>query len=230
MDQALIIDCISDLHGFTPPLPGGDVLIIAGDCTASDKITQWIKFYDWFQTLNYKMKILVPGNHDGILSQCASGEAKEILDYVTGEEEFYTLLSDCSFEYKGLKFYGSPWTPEFCNWHFMKQRGPDIKKVWDMIPLDTDILITHGPPKGILDLAEDPEHKLEQCGCNSMRRHIDDLPNLKYVLFGHIHDNHNCFNGGVMIREGKTYSNGSVVKDGHFGYLTSHGNIIDIVK
>ena len=177
------IDCISDLHGFTPPLPGGDVLIVAGDCTARDQVTQWGKFFDWFKAQDYKKKILVAGNHDGFLAQCASGEDKKYLDNLLGEEEFFSLLTDCGCEYEGVKFYGSPWTPMFCNWYFMLPRGPAIKAKWDQIPLDTDILITHGPPFGLLDLS----HNEDRCGCEELRYAIERIQP-KVHIFGHIHE------------------------------------------
>jgi predicted phosphodiesterase len=134
------------------------------------------------------MKILVPGNHDGFLSQCASGELKEVLEYAIGDKEFYTLLSDSGCEYQGLKFYGSPWTPEFCNWHFMKRRGPDIKKVWDIIPDDTDILITHGPPFGILDKADNSL----KVGCEDLAARVKEVKP-KIHIFGHVHENGRSF-------------------------------------
>jgi len=220
---------ISDTHGYHHLLKINsdiDALIHSGDCSnyfdSARNAVEVREFTEWFRNVSVKYKILVPGNHDTSLER-----------RLIRKEDFDAMgiiyLENESIVLDGIKFYGTPITPQFNNWAFMRARHK-MDPVWDAIPVDADVLIAHGPPKGILDLAEDREHNLEQCGCKSMRRHIDNLPNLKYVLFGHIHDNHNCFNGGVLIRDGKTYSNGSVVKDGHFGYLTSNGNIIDIVK
>jgi hypothetical protein len=56
-------------------------------------------------------------------------------------------LNDSGVEIDGLKFWGSPVQPYFHNWAF-NRIGDDICKHWELIPLDTDILITHGPVKG----------------------------------------------------------------------------------
>jgi Icc-related predicted phosphoesterase len=93
---------------------------------------------------------------------------------------------DSGTEYKGLKIWGSPHTPTFFNWHFMKDRGEEIKKHWDMIPTDTDILITHGPSCGV----RDKNRQMQNCGCEDLRDKLLELKNLKLHAFGHIHESY----------------------------------------
>lgn len=176
----MIIDLLSDLHGYLPVLQGGDLLIIAGDITASDRLDQWNKFFIWLKAQQYEKKVLIAGNHDGFLEQCISTQAAS--DMGLNENEGFTYLCDSGTEYQGLKIWGSPWTPAFFNWHFMKYTNDELRQVWDKIPMDTDILITHGPAYGVLD-----ECRGGHAGCNELRKAIDRVkPGLH--VFGHIHE------------------------------------------
>lgn len=192
-NKKMKIDCVSDLHGFQPNLPGGDLLILAGDYTLSNKLLQWGSFFHWLSKQNYSKKILIGGNHDGFLESCYPQNEKDLdehkeLQYFLdaqgeGSIESFDYLCDSPTEYNGLKIWGSPWTPTFYNWHFMKDRGDDIKKKWDLIPEDIDILITHGPPYGILDVNNRGEH----CGCMDLREAIFRVKP-KVHVFGHVHE------------------------------------------
>lgn len=172
----MIIDCISDLHGFQPKLDGGDLLIIAGDLTARDKASQMMIFCAWASRQRYRKIIVVAGNHDGCLKlnqECG------IID----DGGHFQYLQDSGCEFEGLKIWGSPWTPTFGDWHFMKDRGAQIKEKWDLIPIDTDILVTHGPPHGILDtIGPGSEH----LGCEELEKVIAAIQP-KLHVFGHIH-------------------------------------------
>jgi Icc-related predicted phosphoesterase len=85
---------------------------------------------------------------------------------------------------QGIETYGSPWQPEFCNWAFNKNRGADIKEKWDLIPDTTDVLITHGPPKDILDLCAHGG----RAGCEMLRDAVVDRVKPRLHIFGHIHE------------------------------------------
>lgn len=175
----MIIDCISDLHGFYPKLEGGDLLIVAGDLTGRDTVGEWQNFGFWMHKQQYKHKVWIAGNHDGIIER----NREFAREFVCGAH----YLQDEAMEINGLKIYGSPWTPEFCNWHFMKPRGDQIRAVWDKIPEDTDILITHGPPYGILDCPFSiPASKHDRCGCVDLREVVERIKP-KLHVFGHIH-------------------------------------------
>ena len=179
------IDCISDLHGFKPVLEGGDLLIVAGDLTARDTQEEFNAFCEWIKKQDYKKKVVIAGNHDGIL-----------LDYpyrYIGDAHY---LCDSGCEFEGLKIWGSPWTPEFCDWHFMKERGAPIKEKWDLIPDDTDILITHGPPFGILDqvtISSRGRGREKFAGCEELREAMFRVKP-KLHVFGHIHSQ-----GGKLV-------------------------------
>src|ERR1700748_3248881 len=102
------ITCISDIHGEYPETTGGDLLILAGDYTGSDKIPQWDAFYKWLHKQDYRKKIMIAGNHDGFLIH-----AMNTADYreIIGEwGEDYEYLCDSGTEFEGLKIWGSPWS------------------------------------------------------------------------------------------------------------------------
>lgn len=174
----MIIDCISDLHGCKPALQGGDLLIVAGDLTARDTYEEFIQFHDWFGAQKYRKRIVIAGNHDGSIQRRLNPGFWNYGDY----------LEDSGIEFEGLKIWGSPWTPTFLNWHFMKDRGEPIKKKWDLIPNDTDILITHGPPYGVLDKVNLSSRgdKFKLAGCEELRLALERVKP-KLHVFGHIH-------------------------------------------
>lgn len=199
------ITCISDLHGFFPNLPGGDLLLIAGDLIAQDTLDDYQRFKQWLNNLSYRCKIVIGGNHDGLLD-CGYPEGlldlgKAILeDGSTGVH----YLCDTGFEFEGLKIWGSPYTPTYLNWYFMRNRGKDINKHWDLIPSDTDILVTHGPPYGIFDKIDEQRH----VGCQDLLEQVQRIKP-KIHCFGHIHE------GGNRKKEigGTTYINCSHVNE-----------------
>lgn len=98
----MIIDCVSDLHGFYPELPGGDLLIVAGDLTSSDCLYEYDKFHDWALTQDYKNVIVIGGNHDHFLQKNPY--------YFPIDDDGFHYLCDSSTEFEGLKIWGSPWT------------------------------------------------------------------------------------------------------------------------
>lgn len=93
----------------------------------------------------------------------------------------------------GVKFWGSPWQPEFCNWAFNLSRGIKLKEKWDLIPADTNVLITHGPPMGILDNVtkfngHTGELEIQHVGCVDLYNRVMELKSLQLHVFGHLHD------------------------------------------
>jgi len=179
-------------------------------------------FINWYGGLNIKYKILISGNHDAM----AAINPKEFKELCEAKNIIY--LENESIEIEGIKIYGTPTQPSFGNWYFQKARHK-MDEEWKKIPIDTDILIVHGPPKGILDLSYKPDGTLEYCGCKSLRNHILNRLDLKYCMFGHIHNCDDIINAGTMKLSIKDtiFSNGSIVCDGKFGYLTSNGNVFE---
>ncbi len=147
------ITIISDTHGkheyltskgMGNSLGSGDILIHCGDISNVGKTHEIKSFLDWFSNTPFTHKIFIAGNHDF---------GFELVDYIAPEyiEKGVTYLFDSSVEIDGIKFYGSPWQPEFYNWAFNLPRGEKLAEKWAKIPGDTDILITHGPAYRMLD-------------------------------------------------------------------------------
>jgi hypothetical protein len=215
----MIIDCISDLHGFFPVLDGGDLLIIAGDMTATNHLKEWIKFYEWFHAQKYRKKIYIAGNHDNFLGSCASN--KEIEDFGLGEIEDCDLiyLRDSGIEFEGLKIWGAPWTNWFervnphCSAFMLKEE--ELKKKWDLIPHDIDILVTHGPNLGVLDACKDFSYpyNLIRAGSETLSQAIIDRPSIKLHVFGHIHEQYGIIGPSKIQSEMRTFVNCSIVNE-----------------
>jgi Icc-related predicted phosphoesterase len=204
-----------------------DIVIFTGDC--SNHYDRWsnlpeaIDFIHWFGTLKIKHKVMIAGNHDSALYH----KDKELFQWIKHYGIIY--LENESVEIEGIKIWGSPITPTFGNWWFMKDRAK-LDAFWKNIPEDTDVVAVHGPPKGILDLSYDRNGKLEYCGCKSLRNHILDRIKPKLCLFGHIHNHEDIINAGTTKLSicDTIFSNGSVVTDGKFGMLSSDGNVFEI--
>lgn len=176
----MIIDCTADLHGSYPELKGGDLLIVAGDLTARDTEVEYMQLVTWLESLSYDKIIVIAGNHDGFI-ESNGWQWKD-----TSKIEY---LQDSGTEFKGFKIWGTPWTPEFCNWHFMLPRNSaEIGAKWVMIPDDTDILVTHGPAWSVLDSASRGASKLNRVGCQKLYEHVYDRVKPKLHVFGHIHE------------------------------------------
>jgi Icc-related predicted phosphoesterase len=164
--------CISDTHTNEPVLPWGDLLVHAGDLTGSGTLTKTIKGLDWLARQPHGCKIFVPGNHD-FLFERRPDDALRLCN-----DRGIILLVDEEIMVCGLHVYGSPWQPRFYDWAFNLDRGPAIKAKWDLIPRDTDLLITHGPPYMILD---------QDLGCQDLRDAVNEIKPRLHV-FGHIHE------------------------------------------
>lgn len=180
-------------------------------------------FIDWFYGLDIKHKVMIAGNHD---SPIETGLFKEPYFVDRGIEYLYNEPTVI----EGLKIWGSPYTPTFGSWSFMKSRNK-IHKVWDLIPDDTDILVTHGPPQGILDIAPDYQKVYEFCGCANLYKQVTQRIKPKYHMFGHIHDARKepFKNSGIReIPNCRTiFSNGSVCTNGKMDKVTSNGNVLN---
>lgn len=177
----MIIDSIADLHGYFPKLKGGDLLIVAGDLTASDHYIQYRDFFEWLCSQEYKLKIVISGNHDNKMENDLD------LDF---PDENIVHLEDSGIEFEGLKIWGTPWTKTFVGMNpkckaFTCDTEKKLDKKWALIPDDVDILITHGPPHGILDKTH-REHI--HVGSETLREHVIGRIKPAFHVFGHIHE------------------------------------------
>ncbi len=174
------IVCISDTHSMhrQVSVPDGDLLIHAGDCLGVGTLDELADLNDWLGSLPHRHKLLVAGNHDWCL-QDEPADAEAMLTNVTYLRDRETLV-------EGLRFYGSPWTPVFFDWAFSRQRGARLAERWRLIPENVDVLITHGPPHGILDEVMIGT-RAESVGCEELRRRVEEVRPRLHV-FGHIHE------------------------------------------
>lgn len=209
-----------------------DLLICSGDVgSGRTNIGELTRFFIWFEAQPADVKIFVPGNHDVLLDKKFPAQQENkpleimaIQAYRDAQEllKAYKIkyLCDKEYVYKGLKFYGSPYSPSFGhNWAFNADRGKKIQRVWSKIPSDVDVLITHGPPYGVLDL-QTPRKRVEgvdpHLGCQDLRDVIlKRLKNLKLCCFGHIHENYGLVQLAVSNTRRVLFSNGTVLDDRH---------------
>lgn len=222
------IQAISDTHGKHDEMlidESCDVLIHAGDSTNYRELykneMEFRQFLEWFGNINVKHKILIAGNHDASLTKKYN---RELL-----KERGIVYLEDDYVEIEGFTFCGSPWTPTFGNWHFMKDRNK-LHRHFDMLLKEgIDVLITHGPPKNVLDLSYNKNRELEMCGCNGLRKAVEKYKP-KHHVFGHCHDNKDIVNFGKMIKGNTTFYNVSAVEDGKFHYppINNKGQIFEL--
>jgi len=194
------------LNGF---LPGGDILLHSGDLTGRGYITEIENFMKWYDNINnYDTKVFIAGNHDfgfqddnqklrGLLT------GYKTIDYL--EDELMMVGEDYD---NMIKIWGSPWQPEFHNWAFNLPRGEKIKEKWDMIPVDTDILITHGPPFGKLDYV--PYNNIN-VGCEELMKRVEEIKP-KIHVFGHIHE------GYGYVFDGNTHFINAAVLNGRYEF------------
>lgn len=184
---------LSDTHGHHDEIdvPDGDVLVHAGDFCTSGWENQARRFARWLAAQPHPHKVVIAGNHD----RCMEA------DVALGDRLFAgaTYLLDRAATVAGLRFYGSPWQPEFLSWAFNLPRGEPLRRVWDKIPDGTDVLVTHGPPFGVLDRTYDGR----PVGCEELRAALARVRPRLHV-FGHIHEG-----AGVHAEDGVLHANAS---------------------
>lgn len=193
--KVVLISDTHNQHGMIP-VPEGDLVIHAGDITGMGTRTEVLNFTYWFSQLPHKHKVFIAGNHDFLFEQEPS-IAKS--DFTNG----VVYLENSLAEIDGITIYGSPYTPEFYNWAFMKKRGSEIQKVWDLIPSKIDVLVTHGPPHSILD----QNIYGQNTGCEELLKKVLEIKPRVHV-FGHIHESY-----GMSEISGTKFFNASILDE-----------------
>lgn len=189
------IVAFSDSHGFHKRMtvPDGDMLICAGDFSMRAKNYEVSQFAQWFNKLPHQFKVIMAGNHD---VYCETDEH-------FARHEFAPSVYLCheEAEINGYRVFGSPYSSSIYEpspWSFdYNPKGPRSEALWSQIPDNIDILVTHGPPKGILDVVDDP-HVGED-------PHVGDVNLLYHVkralprvhIFGHIHEGFGSYESNV---------------------------------
>lgn len=197
---------ISDTHNFHDQVkvPDGDVLVHSGDMSLSGTEQEIQDFGDWFYEQPHQHKVIIAGNHDWLFQR--DRQLAEALLCHNSCAVIY--LENSGIEIDDKKFYGSPVQPWFFDWAFNVPRGSAIKRYWDMIPSDTDVLITHGPPHGILDQSV-PRRQTDHLGCEELSLAVERV-NPKVHVFGHIHGGYGKQEAGDTI-----FVNASVVDESY---------------
>jgi Icc-related predicted phosphoesterase len=203
---------ISDTHGEHAQLkvPDVDLVVHCGD--ESNDGDPWVnekearQFFEWFSKINIPTKMFVPGNHSTAIE-------KELIQ--RSEYPSVQFLIHEETEWMGLKIFGSPFTPQFYDWAYMKPRE-DLDSDWQMIAEEVDILITHGPPKGILDVTRD----------FSTRLPVHERIKPRIHAFGHIHDEQGIRNCDLIMRDTTQFINCSVCDIS--GRFENNGFVVEI--
>jgi Icc-related predicted phosphoesterase len=195
-------------------LPGGDLLIHAGDIMNSGYNSPDItSFCKWFNGLDqYDHKVFIAGNHDRKFEDKPE-QAMEIVNsykWIDYLQDDWIIAGDADPHdpnVNAVKIYGSPWQPEFYNWAFNLPRvGQELQDRWNAIPEDTDILITHGPAQGFLDTSGPPYNE-PNLGCPLLTKRIQEIKPKIHVC-GHIHGGY-----GYVFHEGTHYFNASILNE-----------------
>jgi Icc-related predicted phosphoesterase len=186
------IVCVSDTHGRhrLTAVPDGDVLVHGGDLTLHGTLEDVEEFDRWLGTLPHAHKVVIAGNHD-FCFQDHPAEARARLTNAT-------YLEDSGCAVAGLTIYGSPWTPVYFDWAFMLPEV-ELAAKWELIPAGLDVLVTHGPPHGILDYT----NRNEPAGSIGLLHRVSAAAPRLHV-FGHIHEA-----AGRADRDGTTFLNAS---------------------
>lgn len=193
---------ISDTHGKHRQikLPKGDILVHGGDYSNMGTLEELEDFLNWMNEQDFKYKIMVAGNHDAPLEKDRR-RAMKLIDQYDSEviylQDTYVKLPE------GFTIYGSPWTPEFCNWYFMEKDESAKMKAHINKIVKTDVLVSHGPAHGVLDKCDDGY----LAGSKTLFKKVKEVQP-KYLLSGHIHeaysskpefiDETECWNGSQL--------------------------------
>jgi predicted phosphodiesterase len=193
MTTSIRLVFLSDTHGYHDiSVPPGDVLVHAGDGCRGGSLDEARAWAEFLHRQPHRHKIFIAGNHDRSFEADIEGSRAlfEGLDF----------LHDSGCERLGVRFWGSPWQPWFCSWAFNLPRGPELAAKWALIPDATDVLVTHGPPIGILDR----NYEDDPVGCEELRLAVARVRPRIHV-FGHIHEGY-----GTAQQDGTLFINASI--------------------
>jgi Icc-related predicted phosphoesterase len=205
------IVCISDTHRLhrQVKIPPADIIIHAGDIGWEDWVGGYaclVDFFEWFGNLPIKTRIFVAGNHDRI----AEWDSRLVREMANTKDIHY--LVDEAVSIDGFKFWGSPWSLEFCNWSFNLPRDKEMAtNHWNKIPMNADVVITHSMPYGILDKVGQDTDELTypSLGDEWLRNRISKVMPKLYVG-GHLHGGY-----GVYREKDIQFVNASVCDEGY---------------
>jgi predicted phosphodiesterase len=198
-----------------------DAVIHCGDESTQRK-TAWNEaeardFFEWYAALPVATKIYIPGNH-----------STAVENGIVRPEEYPTIqfLIHAAWQWNGLRIFGSPYTPWFFGWAYNVARA-NLDEYWSQIPTGIDILVTHGPPKGILDVTRDWKSKHPiHIGSLSLTQQVTNRICPKIHAFGHLHDEDGIHNYGTLTQGETLFINCACCYLS--GELVHHGVVIDL--
>ena len=210
--------CISDTHEvpnweqFVPP---GDILIHAGDFSVKGKQAEVKAFQQRLLSFGHRHKLVVAGNHEISFDTAKieqnrhrfaerfpflQAENHRQIKALIADHPGITYLENSMVEIEGLRIWGSPYQCKYLDWAFqLTDKGLD--SVWEGIPQGVDILVTHGPPKTVLDKCV--TGKL--VGSETLYAQVTKRVKPKLHVFGHVHEQH-----GTEERDGILFVNAAI--------------------
>ncbi|CAF0773391.1 unnamed protein product [Rotaria sp. Silwood1] len=220
--------CISDNHdNYDFTLPDGDILLHSGDFTRNGTEKEIETFLNWLKTLTqYRLKIIIVGNHESkrFYTKKRYKKFPLVIEQLKTDKSLVTdygivYLQDQTFHdpITGWKFYGSGWLSEQC------KDPEEIRRHWSKIPIDTDILLTHGPPSSILDQSSNTYH----LGCKELLNSILNIVKPKLHVFGHVHRGYGQYKNDLEL--GRTLFVNASLCDSYFRIAHSP-IVIDLSK
>lgn len=176
---------ISNFRSFMDSLPHPQKIVIAGN----HDITMETDYYvnSPLGGRRFHRQLFYDKSFDAL---AYSQKCRKLIE--TSSYPAYSYLEDssCQLAYPEesapteLLVYGAPWQPKFYDWAYNLPLGARLREKWDQIPEGVDVLITHGPPLGILDAAADGH----ECGCPDLLDTITQRVKPRLHIFGHIHE------------------------------------------
>ena len=200
--RCVLVSDTHSAHKAMRPLPAGDILIHAGDFSNVGEADDILDFADWVERqTQFRARVVIAGNHDLSLdpesyprnySRFGHAKKADTAALIARLREVCTYLDHEVVEVCGVRIFGSPYQPEFCDWAFNLNRAHECRQKWSqMVPLyeekPFDILVTHGPPLGHGDtcVGSGPQ------GCWDLLDFVEAFPP-KLHVFGHIHECFGC--------------------------------------
>eukprot|EP01084_Bolivina_argentea_P150267 262437_1 len=179
-----------------------NILIHSGDFAQRLKLTktgempsQIQNFKKWFASQPHHKKIIIAGNNEIAFNHFHKNDIRTKIF----NDENVMYLQDDGIQLYGINFYGTPWTSSTRMGFSASQK--ELRQKWKLIPFDTDILITHLPPKGVMDTAckstYNFDKKCDICGYlhpryghwgnQDLLNEVVNRIKPKAHLFGHVH-------------------------------------------
>lgn len=242
------ITFLSDLHSLYNEIiiEPCNVLCISGDVTNIGTTREFMLFFEWLRALPAKHIVWIGGNHDkGLDKQLMLNTLTDPINKLLREQQYYDIqnlikdlpkhihyLNNSSVTIDGINFWGSPVSPIFgVDWAFNAIRGDNINSVWAKIPKNTDILLTHTPPFGVLDYVPNRQktypNEPNNVGCKDLLNRIKYfLPKLKICTFGHIHDNYGIKKELISNTRHVTFINGCMLNN-RYNFITKQPITVD---